>query len=154
MKISELLTETLIKVGLASRGRDEVFDELIDVLMREKRITNRQAAREAILEREKKQSTGIGNGVAVPHGKSSSVPALAAALGISSKGIEYDSLDGEPVFVVLLLVAEENNPGPHVAALARFAALFRIPGFIESLISADSSRKAYNIIMAEEAKLK
>jgi mannitol/fructose-specific phosphotransferase system IIA component (Ntr-type) len=122
-------------------------------LVKEKRIPDRKAAREAILEREKKQSTGIGNGVAVPHGKSSTVPELTAALGLSREGIEYDSLDGEPVYVVFLLLAEENKPGPHVAALAQIASLFRVPGFIEGLMAAETPRKVYDIIKAEEAKL-
>jgi len=150
MKITELLTEDQIKVGLESDEKEEVFEELLDLLVRQKRLSDRDAARDAILDREDKQSTGIGRGVAIPHGKSSTITQLTAALGISREGIEYDSLDGEPVQVVFLLLAEEGNPGPHVEALAQIATLFRIPGFIERLIAAESSKELYDIITAEE----
>jgi len=153
MKISELLTEKLIKVNLGSREKEEVFEELIELLVKERRVSDRLAAREAILERERKQSTGIGRGVAVPHGKSSTIPELTAALGISKEGIEYDSLDGEPVYVVFLLLAEENKPGPHVAALAQIASLFKVPGFIERLVAAETAHEIHDIIVSEEAKL-
>ena len=112
MKISELLNQDLIKVGLEGDEKEEVFEELIDLLVRQDRLADRDAARQAILTREEKQSTGIGRGVAIPHGKSGTITQLTAALGISSEGIEYDSLDGEPVRVVFLLLAEEGNPGP------------------------------------------
>ncbi|HUW56322.1 MAG TPA: PTS sugar transporter subunit IIA [Planctomycetota bacterium] len=152
MKISELLTERLIKVDLESLEKEEVFEELIDLLVREKRLTDRDAARAAIIERENKQSTGIGRGVAVPHGKSPTITRLTAALGISKEGIEYDSLDGEPVQLVFLLLAEEGNPGPHVEALAQIALLLRTPGFIERLAAAETARELYDMVAAEEER--
>lgn len=152
MKISELLTENLVKVDLESFEKEEVFEELIDLLVREKRITDRDAARRAIVERENKQSTGIGRGVAIPHGKCAALTQLTGALGISKGGIEYDSLDGEPVHLVFLLLAEEDNPGPHVEALAQISSLFRIPGFIERLIAAETPRQLCDIIAAEEER--
>ena len=152
MKISELLTEDVIKIDLESEGKEEVFEELIDLLVRNHRITDREAARKAILGREKKQSTGIGRGVAIPHGKSASITELTAALGVSRRGIEYDSLDGEPVYIVFLLLAEDNNPGPHVETLAQIATLFKIPGFIERLIAAGTPREVYDLIAAEEER--
>ncbi len=152
MKIAELLTENLVKVDLESFEKEEVFEELIDLLVREKRITDRDAARQAIIERENKQSTGIGRGVAIPHGKSVAITQLTGALGISKDGLEYDSLDGEPVHLVFLLLAEDDNPGPHVEALAQISSLFRIPGFIERLIAAGTPRELYDIIAAEESQ--
>lgn len=152
MKLSELLTENLIKVDLESVEKEEVFEELIDLLVRGKCITDREAARAAILEREAKQSTGIGRGVAIPHGKSATITQLTGALGISKEGIEYESLDGEPAQVIFLLLAEENNPGPHVEALAQIATLFKIPGFIERLVAAETPRELYDIIAAEEER--
>ena len=152
MKISELLTEKLINVDLESFEKEEVFEELIDLLVREGMITDRDGARKAIIEREEKQSTGIGRGVAIPHGKSASVTQLIAALGISKEGLEYDSLDGEPVHVVFLLLAEEDNPGPHIETLAQVATLLKIPGFIEKLMAAESPRELYNVITAEEER--
>ncbi len=152
MKISELLNERLIKTTLVGAEKEEVFEELIDLLMRERLVTDRRAAYAAIMEREKKQSTGIGRGVAIPHGKSAVVRQLCAALGISKDGIEYDSLDGEPVKVVFLLLAEENKPGPHVMALAQIATLFKSPGFIERLIASTSPKELYDVIVAEEEK--
>ncbi|HUV38106.1 MAG TPA: PTS sugar transporter subunit IIA [Planctomycetota bacterium] len=152
MKISELLTPELIKVGLEGDEKEEVFEELIDLLVRQSRIGDRDAARRAILDREGKQSTGIGRGVAIPHGKSSSITRLTGALGTSSDGIEYDSLDGEPVQVVFLLLAETDNPGPHIEALAQIATLFQVPGFIERLVAVESAQELYDIIVAEEER--
>ena len=152
MKISELLNERLIKTDLVSTEKEEVFEELIDLLLRERLISDRRAAYSAILGREKKQSTGIGRGVAIPHGKSPAVKQLCAALGISKPGIEYASLDGEPVQVVFLLLAEEGNPGPHVMALAQIATLFKAEGFIERLIASKTPKELYDAIVAEEEK--
>jgi fructose-specific phosphotransferase system IIA component len=152
MKISDLLNEKVIKVGLESEEKEEAFEELIDLLVRDGRLTDRDAAREAILEREEKQSTGIGRGVAIPHGKSDSIEELTAALGTSPDGIEYDSLDGEPVSVVFLLLANAHNPGPHIEALAQVATLFKIPGFIERLVDAESNEELYRIIRTEEER--
>ena len=128
------------------------FEELIDLLVRENRITDRDAARRAIIERENKQSTGIGRGVAIPHGKSPTIRELTGALGISRDGLEYDSLDGEPVHLVFMLLAEDDNPGPHVEALAQISSLFRIPGLIERLVAAETARELRDIVAAEEER--
>ena len=125
---------------------------MIDVLVRAGRITDRGAALDVILEREGKQSTGIGEGVAIPHGKSETITELTAALGISKRGIEFDSLDGEPVQIIFLLLAEKNNPGPHIEALAQVARLFQIPGSIEDLIDAGSAGEIMDIIIAGEER--
>jgi fructose-specific phosphotransferase system IIA component len=152
MKISELLTDSLIKVNLEASDKEEAFEELIDLLVEKKRISDREAARTAIIERENKQSTGIGRGVAIPHGKSETIWQLTAALGVSRNGIEYDSLDGEPVHIVFLLLAEQDNPGPHIEALAQVAMLFKTPGFIERLIKAETPREARDVIIVEEER--
>jgi len=152
MKISELLAEDVIRVGLESEEKEEGIEEMIDVLVRAGRITDRGAALDVILEREGKQSTGIGEGVAIPHGKSETITELTAALGISKRGIEFDSLDGEPVQIIFLLLAEKNNPGPHIEALAQVARLFQIPGSIEDLIDAGSAGEIMDIIIAGEER--
>jgi fructose-specific phosphotransferase system IIA component len=152
MKISELLAEDVIKVGLASEEKEEAIEEMIDVLVRAGRAVDRDAAREAIMSREEKQSTGIGRGVAIPHGKSGTVKQLTSALGVSKHGIEFDSLDGEPVQIIFLLLAEANNPGPHIEALAQVARLFQVSGFIEDLIDAGSASEVMDIIIACEER--
>jgi fructose-specific phosphotransferase system IIA component len=152
MKISALLNVNVIKTDLEATEKEEAFHELIELLVRERRVTDRDAAMAAIMEREEKQSTGIGFGVAIPHGKSAAVQQLCAAMGISKEGIEYDSLDGEPVHVVFLLLAEEGKPGPHVMALAQIATLFKVSGFIDRLIASKTPRDLYDVILAEEEK--
>ena len=152
MKLTDLLNEKVIKVGLEGHEKEEVFEELIDLLVRNGVVSDRDEARDVILDREDKQSTGIGRGVAIPHGKSASVSTLTAALGISKDGIEYDSLDGEPVSVVFLLLADKESTGAHVGALAQVAMLCKVPGFLDKIVSADSSKEVYDIIVAEEER--
>ena len=148
--LSSLLGADLIKVGLESLDRDEVFEELIDVLARTGKITDRTAALAAIAEREEQQSTGIGNGVAVPHGKHESVPQLLCCLGISNEGVDFDAIDDQPAHVIFLVLAEVDNPGPHVALLAGISRLLSRPGFTRRLREARSAEEALAAIRATE----
>ncbi|MBM4033082.1 MAG: PTS sugar transporter subunit IIA [Planctomycetes bacterium] len=150
MKLIDLLDEGLVKVGVEAEDKEEVFAEMIELLVRAGRIEDRDRALNAILAREKMATTGIGSGVAVPHGKEHSIKSLAAALAISKKGIEYDATDSEPVYLVFLVLAEANNPGPHVQCLGEIARLLQIPGLNERLRNAKAAREALDIIRAEE----
>jgi len=150
MKLSDLLDASVIKTELEGEDKEEAFAELVEQLVRAGRIENREAALEAILAREEMATTGIGNGIAVPHGKDASVPKLSAALGISKDGIEYDAADGGLVYVVFLVLAETNNPGPHVQCLGEIARLLMVPGFYDRLRRATTADEALAVIRAEE----
>ncbi len=150
MKLSELLDENVTNVNLESEDKDEVFAEMVEMLVRAGRLEDRATALEAIRSREEMATTGIGNGVAVPHGKTAAVDELTAALGISKTGIEYEATDDEPVYVLFLVLAEPNNPGPHVECLGEVARLLQVQGFAERLRRAESPDEALAIIKAEE----
>ena len=148
--MSQLLSENVIKVDLESEAKEEVFSELIELLVRDGKITDRAAALNAIETREELGTTGIGKGVAIPHGKDTCIGALTAALGISRNGIEYDAIDDEPVHLVFLVLAEPENPGPHVQCLAEVARLLQVPGFYKRLVAASTTKDILDAISAEE----
>jgi mannitol/fructose-specific phosphotransferase system IIA component (Ntr-type) len=150
MRLRDLLDEDVVKVGLESRDKEECFEELIDLLVRAGRIESRDGPLEAIRQREAQGTTGIGNGVAVPHGKHPSVGQLTAVMGTSVDGIEFDAVDSEPVHLVFLLLATGNDPGPHVRALAEIGRLLQIPGFYRKVREAKTGRDLLDIIDAEE----
>jgi len=150
VRLADILIEEAIKVEMASDEKEEAFAELIELLVRAERVADRSAAFNAIQTRENMGTTGIGKGIAIPHGKDRSITKLTAALGISSKGIEYDAIDGQPVNLVFMVLAEANNPGPHVQCLAEIARLLQVPGFHKRLAEARSRREVLGIIRAEE----
>lgn len=150
MKLSDILDPQTVKVGLEAQDKEEAFEELVDLLMRCGGISDREAALQAIHVREELGSTGIGEGIGIPHGKSSAVARLVAALGVSADGIEFDSMDGEPVYVVFLLLAEADNPGPHIQALASIAQLVRVAGFSRKLREAATPADILDLIREEE----
>jgi len=96
MRLRDLIDESVVKVGLESLDKEECFEEMIDLLVRAERLADRAGALEAIRQREAQGTTGIGQGVAIPHGKHASISSLTAALGVSADGIEFDSIDGDP----------------------------------------------------------
>ncbi|HUU11839.1 MAG TPA: PTS sugar transporter subunit IIA [Phycisphaerae bacterium] len=150
MRLRDLIDESVVKVGLESLDKEEVFEEMIDLLVRAGRLKDRAGALEAVRLRESQGTTGIGQGVAIPHGKHESIPSLTAAMGTSADGVEFDSIDGEPVHVVFLLLAPTDDPGPHVRALAEIARLVQTPGFYRKLTEAQSVAEALDILDAEE----
>jgi len=150
MRLRDLLDESVVKVGLQSLDKEECFEEMIDLLVRAGRITDRAGALAAVRQREAQGTTGIGQGVGIPHGKHPSIPGLTAALGTSRRGVEFESIDGEPVRVVFMLLARIDDPGPHVRALAEIARLVQTPGFYRKLIEAESAHDILDILDAEE----
>ena len=146
MALLDVLGEQCVRVGLEGEDKEEVLEELVDALVRAGRVTDREAALEALLERERMGTTGIGGGVAIPHGKHQSIRELAAALGTSRSGVEWEAADGEPVYLVFLVLAEADNPGPHVQLLADIARLLKTPGLRKRLVSAGSPDEVIRLI--------
>ncbi|MEW6621145.1 MAG: PTS sugar transporter subunit IIA [bacterium] len=152
MKLAELLSVEVIETDLKATDKDSVLKELVDLLFKAGEITNREKILEAVKEREKLMSTGIGHGVAIPHAKCEGINTLLAAFGRSKKGIDFQSLDGEPVYLFFLLLSPENVTGPHIKALAKISRLLKHHYVREILKTAETSEKALELIRQEEAK--
>ncbi len=153
MQISELLRNDLVKVGLESEEKESAIAEVLELLVASGDVIDRDATYDALMEREDKGTTGIGEGVGIPHAKHESITHLVMALGISPDGIEFDAIDGEPVTIMFLILAEIDNPGPHVEALAHVARLCQTPGFRRRLCKCRSSQEALDVIVEfEEAE--
>ena len=148
-KLTELLTPASITTDLRGVTKQEIIDELIDILDRAGFLIDKAAVREAVIEREAKLSTGLGEEVAVPHGKTSGVERLVAAFGIKKDGIHFDAADGQPVKLFFMLVSPHSVTGPHVKALAQIARFLRSGRNKEKLLKAKSVEEIHKIFSAE-----
>lgn len=146
MRLRDMLDETVVKTDLESSDKEECFEEMVDVLVRAGRLTDRAAAIAAIKKREAEASTGIGFGVAVPHGKCPEIKELTIALGTSKNGVEFDADDGRLVNVVILILASSSEPGRHLQALAEVVRLVRIPGLCDKIIAAPDAAAVLGIL--------
>ncbi|MCR4336266.1 MAG: PTS sugar transporter subunit IIA [Candidatus Omnitrophica bacterium] len=155
MKISDFLCSKAVTAELESTTKKEVIEELTDLLVQagafEKKIKPKLV--EVLLTREALGSTAIGQGIAIPHGKSEQVTKLTAALGISKKGVNFDSLDGEPAYIFFLLVAPIDSAGPHLKALARISRLLKDKYFRENLKVAKDEKMILKLINQEDGQL-
>ncbi len=151
MLLTDLLTPERIRIPLRARSKDDLLRELVQVVSD---AGNAEASAEvlrAVREREAVLSTGIGNGVAVPHGKSSAVPDLRIAAGRTEQPIDFDALDGQPVSLFFLLVGPESAAGPHIKALSRISRLVRKDSVRQQLLSARSAQEFFAAMKAAEA---
>lgn len=149
MGFVDLVSERIVKTPLESKDKPDVLRELIQILKDAGEIDDAAAGLKAVQEREDKQSTGLEQGIAVPHGKSAAVSSLKLAIGIAPQGIDFDSLDGKPSTLFFLLLAPPNQSGPHVQALAEIAKLARSRAFCEALIHAENARQVVELIKGE-----
>jgi len=152
MKITEFLDKSGIKIGLNSAEKEDVLKELVDVLAGVKEIGDKKSIVKALVERESLGSTGIGQGIAIPHAKTDRVKELVAVLGISRKGVNFEALDGEAVYIFFLLVAPKETAGPHLKALAQISRLLRDSYFCELLKRCKTAEEVYELIRKEEDK--
>ena len=152
MKITEFLDKRGIKIGLEASEKEDALEELVDILVEVKDIGDKKSIVKSLVERESLGSTGIGQGIAIPHGKSDRVKEIVAILGISRKGVNFDALDGEPVYIFFLLVAPKETAGPHLKALAQISRLLRDSYFCELLKRCKTPDEIYELIRKEEDK--
>jgi fructose-specific phosphotransferase system IIA component len=153
MQILDFLSVDSIKLSMESKNKKDAIKELVEVLFKSGKVKDKKKMIQTLMEREELGSTGIGQGIAIPHGKSDTVSDLAAAFGVSTEGVSFDSLDGEPVNIFFLLVAPEGAAGAHLKALARISSLLKDKYFRKSLLSAQNAEEVIKIIQEEE-KLK
>src|SRR6266571_9353646 len=133
MKISDILEEKLVKTNLAAQSKEEVINAMIDLVSQSPKVIDKGKVREAIFEREKIMSTGVGNGFAIPHGKTDAVSDIVAAFAVTAEPIDYQSLDEKPVRLVFLLVGKDNMVGPHIKLLSRISRLMNKEEFRKRL---------------------
>ncbi len=149
MKILDILNKDCIIPELSSQSKEEVLEELTGALLTCKADLNREALVEVLLERERLGSTGIGDGIAIPHGKIQDLDELILSFGRSTRGIEFDSMDGRPTHLFFLLIAPENSAGIHLRALAKISRLLKSAHFRQRLLEAGNKEELFQVIQEE-----
>jgi PTS system fructose-specific IIC component/PTS system nitrogen regulatory IIA component len=150
MFLYEVFPPELIKVGLEAEDKEEAFEEMVDQFCQAFKSNAREEILEALRLRESKMSTGIQKGIAIPHGKTNAVDTVHGILGISKKGIDYDALDGEPVYLLFMMLAPQKDTERHLRMLKRLAELLDNPQFYTDLITQGDSQGAHGIIKKYE----
>lgn len=153
MTIEEVLQESCVVADLQARNKDEVLSELVGVLKTAGLIKNEQTVLNVILDREKLGSTGIGEGVAIPHGKMKGIENIICVFGRSAQGVDFDSVDRKPVHIFFLLLAPEGSASLHLKMLSRISKLLRDPSFRKRLMDIDNSHDLYRSVIEEDRRI-
>jgi PTS system nitrogen regulatory IIA component len=150
MRLSELLEENSIIPDLKAKDKKGVLGELAQAMVEQKPYLDKEALVNVLLERERLGSTGIGDGVAIPHGKFHGIEQPIISFGRSRRGLDFESMDGEPAHLFFLLVAPENSASIHLKALARIARILKNSSFRKVLIEAQTQKEIYETIIQND----
>lgn len=150
MKLSDLLHKDFIIAELKSTAKEDVINELIDLFQNDSRVIDLKKVRDAVLDRERIMSTGVGKGFAIPHGKTNAVNEILAAFGKTDNPIDYQALDNQPVHLVFLLVGKDNMVSTHIKLLSRISRMMTKEDFREKLMLAKTSDEILEIFKTEE----
>jgi fructose-specific phosphotransferase system IIA component len=150
MNLTRILQVGCVRVPLEGQDKNAVITELVDLLNDSGLLLDRDVALEAVFTREQTRSTGIGSAIAIPHGKCKAVKQLVMAMGIAAEPIDFASVDGKPVAIVILLVSPVDQTGPHIQALASISRLMLDESFRKELENADSAEQLYELLTRKE----
>jgi len=150
LKLSDILSPQRIKVPLKAADKRGAIEELVGLLNSTGMVTDRDKVLTAVLERENTRTTGIGNGLAIPHGKCGEVKDLAMAIGRCSQPVDFESIDGKPVTLVILLVSPMDKTGPHIQALAHICRLLSDDALRKKLNEVPTPQELFDLLLAQE----
>lgn len=148
MNMCRLLEEENIIMELQSNTKDGIIEEMLDLLVRNGKVKDREAALKAILDRERKMSTGMQHGIAIPHGKTDSLTGakLVTALGLKKNGVDFGALDGKPSTIFIMTLSPLNRTGPHIQFLAEMSQILNDPLKREAILKAASSQEVMTLL--------
>lgn len=150
MRLTEILKPANIKVPLSAKTKVEAITEMIDLLNANGELTDPKKVLDAVLDREATRTTGIGNGLAIPHGKCAGTSHLVMAIGKPAAPIEFQAIDGRPVTILWMLASPPEMTSPHIQALARISRLMTVDKFRAAMNTASSADELYNLVVEQE----
>jgi fructose-specific phosphotransferase system IIA component len=151
MTLTKILQPACVKAPLENKAKEAIITELVDLLAANTLLSDRDVVLDAVLTREKTRSTGIGAGIAIPHGKCKGVSELVMAIGIAKEGIDFESIDDKPVTIVILLVSPVEQTSSHIQALAKISRLMLDEEFKHNLENASSAEEVYELLNSKES---
>jgi fructose-specific phosphotransferase system IIA component len=150
MNLLDILSPDCIKAPLASGEKKGVIDELVDLLAAAKKVADAGALKEAVWTREQTRTTGIGHGLAIPHGKCAGMTSLAMAIGKPAQPMDFQAIDGQPVRLVVLLASPPDRTSDHIQALARISRLMTMDEFRTRIYAARTPADIYELLKSQE----
>ena len=152
MKLVDVLRPEFIKYPLQASSKVDVIKEMIDILSEHNMIPDKESILQAVLEREKIMTTGVGNNVAIPHCKHPDCQNFAIAMGIHPKGVDFEAIDNLPAKIIFLLVGPEDKPGLHIRLLSRISRLISKSEVREKVLQLTNPQDIYQLLKQEEEK--
>lgn len=149
MALIDLIEETVVRAPLKATSKEGAIRELVETLAAAGKILDTETAYRSVLDREAKGSTGLEEGIAVPHGKTLAARELTIAIGVSPDGVEFGSMDGKPARLLFLILAPPDKAGPHIEALAEIARMSRSKAFCQALASCRSPAEVVRMLKEE-----
>jgi fructose-specific phosphotransferase system IIA component len=146
MNLKKVLTKGSILPVLKAETKEDVIEELVDFLVQSGKVSDRAAALQAVLNREAKMSTGMQNGIAIPHGKTDAVDQLLIAIAIKHDGVDFDAMDGQPCSIFIMTLSPEHRAGPHIQFLAEISKLLGREELRNKLVAAGSADEILNLL--------
>jgi mannitol/fructose-specific phosphotransferase system IIA component (Ntr-type) len=153
MRLTEILKPQNIKVPLVAKQKTDAIGELVGLLAANGEVADGKKVLDAVLDREATRTTGIGNGLAIPHGKCPGIDHLVMAVGKAATPIDFQAIDGRPVTLIWLLSSPPDKTGPHIHALARISRLMTIDKFRQALNQAQTAQEIYDTIVKQEEQM-
>ncbi len=150
MKLTQIMQPNCVKVPLEGPDKESVIAELVDLLDTNGLLNDRNVVLDSVMKREQTRSTGIGSGIAIPHGKCTAVKELVMGMGIAHEPIDFASVDGKGVTIVIILVSPLDKTGPHIQALATISKLMLDGQFRQALTGAASADEVYDLVSTKE----
>jgi PTS system nitrogen regulatory IIA component len=146
MNLKTVLTRDTVSLHLKGTTKEAIINELLEILLKAGKIKDRQAALESVMDRERKMSTGMKHGIAIPHGKTSAVSDLVACIGIADAPVDFDSLDHEPCRIFIMTLSPVDKTGPHLQFLAEISLLFKSAEKRAEILASPSSEEVLKIL--------
>jgi fructose-specific phosphotransferase system IIA component len=150
MNLLDILTPECIRAPLGANDKKGVIDELVDVLSNQGKVADAALLKEAVWTREQTRTTGIGHGLAIPHGKCAGMASLAMAIGKPASPMDFQAIDGQPVRLIVLLASPPDRTSDHIQALARISRLMTMDEFRSRIYEASTAGQIYELLRSQE----